>query len=556
MNSIGKKLFLITLSLLHFSTPSWAQSQHQQDPFSLIWSDEIRQVRPGDTFDFAVTFKVPKEHYLYDDKSGVTLENLADFKLIKDHRPPPESHYDEFFKKNLAVHFKNFTQTISLQVPSEASLGQRTLEGEIRYQGCSDDFCYRPVKKKILVPVAVVNEVSSPVAGSGNIVSKAKPDSHILMDSGAKKGFWELIQANDPESLLRQGKFYLLLLALVGGILTSFTPCVLPIIPLTLAFIGARRRSDGKSSNNIIQALWLVLGMVLMYSLLGFAAATLGLKLGFLFQSRYFVLATALFFFIFALGLFGVIPFQLPQSWQQKFTQMGGEGPVGAIVAGLTIGLIASPCVGPLIAPLLLIAARSQDRVYGFFLLLTYGVGMGLLFLLLATGWAGLQKKLKGGAWTKRLKNVMAILLLLPAFWYGYVFAKPYLPKSVDKIWVTNFAQGMSLARETGKPVLLDYYADWCPPCHEMDLRTFSDAEVRALGESSFVMLKIDCTKDDENCQAATAQYEVIGWPTILFLYPDGNLIEGLAWSGGFADKEEMLKRMRTALNKTKRGVE
>src|SRR4030095_1980733 len=133
----------------------------------------------------------------------------------------------------------------------------------------------------------------------------------------------------------------------------------------------------------------------LVYSLLGFTAASLGLRLGFLFQNRFFVLFTALLFLGFALILFDLVPFHLPHRWQQLVHRVGGESPWGNFFAGATIGLIASPCVGPLIAPLLLIAAREQDRFYGFFLLFNYGMGMGVLFFLLGSIFLSAISKLK-----------------------------------------------------------------------------------------------------------------------------------------------------------------
>jgi thiol:disulfide interchange protein DsbD len=260
---------------------------------------------------------------------------------------------------------------------------------------------------------------------------------------------------------------------------------------------------------------------------------------------------TSIFFFIFALGLFGVIPFHLPPRLHNKFAKMGGEGPLGAFVAGLTMGLLASPCVGPLIAPLLLIAARSQDRVYGFLLLLNYGVGMGLLILLIASGWAELQMKLKAKKWTDWLKKGLGVLMLVPALYYGYSYAKPFLNKPVDKMWVINFEEGLKKGMELGKPILIDFYADWCPPCVELDKRTFSRSEVREKGEE-FVMIKVDCSFDDENCQKATEQYHVVGWPTVLFLRPNGEPIPGLQWVGGFANGPTMLSLMEQALAKSK----
>lgn len=538
--------YQLILSLIFIGlTPLGLGASERVDPFSAQFKDEVIQARPGETFQFKVKFKVPKNHYLYDDKTILLFDNKADFDQIQSYRPPAEDHYDSFFKKNLKVHFKDFQQTVFFKVPLSAKPGRRTLEAQLRYQGCSDDFCYRPVSKTVLLPVEVL-----PLSAQLNDATRAgnsKNQIGFVAPGKTEPSFWELLKESNPDRLLNQGKVYLLALALFGGILTSFTPCVLPLVPLTLAFIGVRHRRKG----NLMRALTLVAGMVFMYSVLGFFVATLGLKLGFLFQSRIFLGVTAVFFFIFALGLFDIIPFHLPPKLHNKFAQMGGEGPVGTFVAGLTIGLIASPCVGPLIAPLLLIAARSQDRAYGFLLLLNYGVGMGLIFLVLATGWAEIQAKLKSGKWTDILKKGMAVLMLAPALYYGYAFAKPYLAKDVNKIWVKDFKEGMTQARQSGKPVLLDFYADWCPPCVELDKFTFSDPEVQQLG-NEFIMLKIDCTIDDSNCREATSQYQVVGWPTVLFLKPDGEVIQDVNLVGGFADKDRMLTLMRRAIEKIK----
>ena len=535
---------IFTLFFLSLTASGGVAQEGRRSPFKAKFQDDIITVSPGETFEFKVDFKVPSKHYLYDDKTSLLFDKKADLQQITSSRPPAQDHYDPFFKKNLKVHFDDFSSKVVFKVPESASPGRRTLEAKLVYQGCSQDFCYRPVKKTILLPVEVKGRVA---ILADRAVPPSLPGPRKVAPPAEKISFFDLLKESNPDRLLNQGKVYLLGLALMGGVVTSFTPCVLPIIPLTLAFIGVRGRRRG----NLMRALMLVAGMVAMYSILGFLAATLGLKLGFLFQSKIFVLLTASFFLIFALGLLGVIPFHLPPSLHNKFAQMGGEGPVGAFVAGLTIGLIASPCVGPLIAPLLLIAARSQDRFYGFLLLLNYGIGMGLIFLVLASGWAELQMKIKSGPWTTWLKRGLALIMLIPAFYYGYAYAKPFLGSQVDSMWVTNFDQGMSRAQTTGKPILLDFYANWCPPCVELDKLTFSQPEVRQLSQD-FVMLKIDCSFDDANCQKATERYEVVGWPTVLFLQPNGEVIPEVNVIGGFADKERMLTLMGQALEKSK----
>lgn len=539
-----RSIFFLSIFLVLYSGSMLRAQDHQRDPFAVDYDDHVTHVSPGETFQVPFDFKIPSKYYLYDEKTSILVNQAEGLVLLKTERPPPEDHFDPFLKKQTKVFFKDFRQTLYFMVPQNADLGRRTLGITLRYQGCSDDFCYRPVKRELLIPVQVDAEKA---AIRGAEEPKPIPQIGPQETRVPERGFWDYIHEVNPEKLLEKGKIYLLGLAFVGGILTSFTPCVLPIIPLTLAFIGVKHRRRG----NIFRAMMLVLGMVTMYSLLGFFAAFLGLKLGFLFQSKYFVLLTALFFLIFALGLFEVIPFHLPTKLHNRLVRMGGEGPWGAYLAGLTVGLIASPCVGPLIAPLLLIAARAQDRIYGFALLFNYGLGMGLIFLVLGSAYAELASKVKSGKWTHFLKRVLGVLMLAPALYYGHAFARPYLGSPKDALWVYKFEEGMKQAQESGKPLLVDFFANWCPPCLELDKRTFSTPEFRDMAQN-FVLLKIDCSVDDANCQKATDQYEVVGWPTVLFLQSTGELIPDVKWVGGFADKDKMLELMKEAKEKSR----
>jgi thiol:disulfide interchange protein DsbD len=527
MKSWIKILFGLLL-LFPFAAALPAQ---ERDPFRIDFQDRVLDVRPGDIVTLSVGFKVPEGYYLYDGKTSILFDKTDGLTLVQSERPKPEPHLDPFLKKTVPVYFKDFAQTLVLTVPADAKPGRRTLEATLRYQGCSEEFCYRPIKRTILWPVEIL-----PKEGELRPARVEPPTGQIEARPSApppQPSWREMLKESNPERLLEQGKIYVLGLA------------VLPIIPLTLAFVGVRKAKRG----NFLKALALVGGMVAMYSILGFLAASLGLKLGFLFQSRWFLLLTAVFFFVFSLALFDLIPFRLPQGLQQRLTRSGGQSFWGTFIAGLTVGLIASPCVGPVIGPLLLIAARGQDRFYGFLLLLAYGVGMGLLFLVLGTAYGRFGSLLRGGAWTRVLKKGMAVLLLAPAFYYGYVFAKPLLAKPVEGQWVKQLEKGLSLAQESRKPLLIDFYADWCPPCQELDHKTFSSPEVKAFAEN-FVMVKVDCTTDDDQCRKATEKYEVVGWPTVLFLDSRGRPIPDVKLVGGFADKYEMLALMRQALEK------
>jgi len=139
--------------------------------------------------------------------------------------------------------------------------------------------------------------------------------------------------------------------------------------------------------------------------------------------------------------------------------------------------------------------------------------------------------------------------MLAPAFYYGHAFAKPYFAPPPDSLWTYQLDEGLQLARQTGRPILMDFFANWCPPCLELDQFTFSQPQVRETAKK-FIMVKIDCSVDDANCQKATERYEVVGWPTVLFLKSTGEPIEDVKLVGGFADKEKMLQLMREALAK------
>lgn len=274
---------------------------------------------------------------------------------------------------------------------------------------------------------------------------------------------------------------------------------------------------------------------------MGLIAASLGLGLGFLFKSKIFLIIVVCFFLFMALAMYGKFHLALPTKIQTHLSSLGGNSNRGAFIVGLTIGLIASPCVGPMVGPFLVIAAENANRWYGFALLLSYGLGMGVFFVILSNSFA---------KYVYRMKKILAFALLLPAAYYSYVLLAPYLGHSKTDhktIWVYSIDQGLDLAKENKKPVLIDFYAEWCPPCKELDLKTFSDSRVKKFADK-FVMIKIDCTEDDLNCEKASSMYNVIGFPTVIFLNAQGEALDHLKVLGGFIGPDKMLEKMENAL--------
>ncbi len=536
-----RKFFWLILSfLLSFSL--FLPAQERKNPFLLEWNDAIQPVKPGQIFTLRVSFRVPPGHYLYADKIEAKFTQTGELQEIKREIPKPEKHYDHFLKAETKVYFHDFEMKILFKVPAKAHLGRMTLEGEVRYQGCSSDFCYRPMKATVLVPLDITNSTAESQERAISMASSA-PSSIEKISSTPffpkpTHSFWYLLKEGQVDEILKAKFTLILALAFMGGLLTCFTPCVLPIIPLTLAGVGIKKNRSWV--HNLGLSFSLVMGMSLTYALLGLVSAFFGFKLGFLFQSQIFLVFLVLFFTAMSLSLFDFFQIELPLKFRNFFAGLGGRGPWGAMLAGLSIGFVASPCVGPLIAPLLLWVAKNQSVGKGGLILFTYGLGMGSLFILGGTFYSTFAGKLRGGSYSNVLKQILAFSMLLPALYYGYVIYQQYQTPP-ENGWVYSLKDGLKKAQSLNKPVIIDFYADWCLPCIEIDNKTFHHAKVEEVLKD-FVPIKINCSLETPSCKAAVSQYEVLGWPTLFFLDSKLELQRDLSVVGGFVGPERMLE--------------
>jgi thiol:disulfide interchange protein DsbD len=318
------------------------------------------------------------------------------------------------------------------------------------------------------------------------------------------------------------------------------------MIPVTLAIIGIRQ--DKSVKKNLVAVLFLVLGMAVMYSLLGVMAAALGKSFGFLFQNVVFLIFLDLIFLLMSLSLLGLFDIQLPVTWQSALAKISASGYRGIFFIGLTMGLLAAPCVGPVVGPILIYVAQTQSLFKGFFLLLSYALGMGLIFFIVGGFYGVLKIKLRSGGWTFWFKKALGVLMILVTFYYGQtIYAQFIKPNSNQTLWRTDVKTALEEAKMEGRPVLLDFFAQWCLPCKELDQEVWSRPQIKQNLSDKWVAVKIDCTSETPECKAAVSQFGVVGWPTVIFLDKNQSEVKSERLIGKVITADEMedvLKRV------------
>lgn len=230
-----------------------------------------------------------------------------------------------------------------------------------------------------------------------------------------------------------QGLLAALFVVFLAGVLSSLTPCVYPLIPITVGIFGARQADTRTRAFGL--SLVYVLGIAVTYSILGVAAASLGTVFGGAMQNPWVLSGIAVLFVALGLSSLGVFDFRLPGALHTKLSQAGGVGAVGAFLMGLVAGIIAAPCVGPIVAGILLYVAQQQDIFLGWLLLMVFAVGMGQLFLVLGTFSSLLNRLPKSGAWMEAVKTVFGVIFLAMAVYY-LQFLIPDIAHVARSVWL------------------------------------------------------------------------------------------------------------------------
>lgn len=539
-------LFLITLGVGPFA------HSISKSPFELMWDDSTQKILAGENFSLSLTIRAPEKHYLYAEETDVDFVSLDGIIITDIKFPKPSFHDDPYLKKRVKVFEGDIKIGFEGRVPKSLSAGVHDLVARVTFRGCSDELCFRPEERDAVFSIDVVAASAGGGAGDGRGVPEVRA-SEAKGAEVAGLGLKNLLDIQDFSILMERGLVLTLMIVFFAGVLTSLTPCVWPVIPIVLLYIGVHPHK--RFMENITLALTFVFGLVIVYSALGILAVALGKNLGFLFQSRAFLAIVVVFFLTMSLSMFGVFHLRLPQKLHHKLHKLGGKGYRGAFLAGMGTGLVASPCSGPMVAALLGYVALQRDYLYGFLLLIVYGAGMGLLIMILGACYGEFAGKFRSGVWMVWIKRLLGVVLLFPAVFYmGSLFnwsragfAPSHEGPRIE--WATSESGALKIAAITNRPVMVEFGASWCPPCIALENNFFSRPEIVELSHR-LVPLRIDATVETKEVKELAEKYDLSSLPTVLFLSPKGEPYVDLGVRG--PDKyDEIEKAMKEAIRRS-----
>ena len=497
--------------------------------------------------------------------------------------------------------------TIEIAMPlnaaADADTGARSLEGTLKFQACNDNVCLPPATVRFTVPVSVMTGVPGATTARGT-PGATTPAGSGFATAAPAAGAVAAALDNPLARALTRGGWAALLALFVTGLLLNLTPCVFPMLGVTVSIFGAHRARPGVASAPPLHVLALavvyVLGMASMYTALGVFAGLTGGLFGGALQSPWVQGGIGLLLIVLSLSMFGLYQLQAPAWMLARLGGTGGTSVASVFGSGLVVGVIAAPCIGPPIVTLLAIVAAKGDPWFGFRSFFTLSLGLGAPYLVLATSSNLIQRLPRSGEWMIWVERAFGVVLLSLGLFYGMnafaprasgwvlpaalVFGGLYLgfversassrPGFRRFKWAAGLlavAAGVMLvatapsrgiafqpfaaseleeALASGRPVLLEFSADWCVPCHELERSTFSDRRViDAAG--SFAAFKVDLTHfDTPEAEQWRKQYGIRGVPTVVFLAPGGapgGTEVPAARVEGFIPPDRFLERMRLA---------
>ncbi len=539
---------------------------------------------PNSNYKFAVKLKISEGWHINSDKPKEDFlipTNLVSqdprFQFAEIVYPDSKDLKFEFSEKPVSVFDGTLHIGALLRIDAGLQEGDYRIPIRITYQACNNQSCLPPSSLTDTLLIKVVNE-NTPIT---------ELNSEIIGTIDYGKTSIEQNNENTIASTLESSGLLLsLLFVFLGGLALNLTPCVYPLIPITVGYFGGQ--SEGRTGRLFLLGVLYVLGMALTYSIIGVITALSGAVFGSLLQNTIIIIGIALIFVALSLSQFGVYEFKLPDSLVMK---AGGAkaGFFGAFFMGLTMGIVAAPCIGPFVLGLVTYVAAKGDPLYGFWLFFVMALGLGLPYLFLALFSGKIKKLPRAGDWMEGVKHIFGLLLLgmavyfiaplfpkdintyfLPVFGVaaalillvfdrtannnkGFKFFKiifslivlavsiySLVPSSRPEIPWENFSdEKYQASLDVREKIIIDFYADWCIPCKELEAITFADSKV-AEKMKEFKLFKVDMTQTmSPETERLRNKFNILGMPTILIIDSNGREVKRLT---GFLEPEEFFE--------------
>ena len=502
-----------------------------------------------------------KGYYIYQEslKFDVGTEASKLYK-ISPALPLGTEKFDETFQKKLQVYKQPLMVLLAVK-----PVDGKPIHAEVTLQGCAEaGICYPPMTLKFLLTGPGVKAAPIPelLDGAQNI-DKTQGEFSLA-------NLWR--ERDDVNAISRflanTSTAYLFLAFFVLGLALAFTPCVLPMLPILSSIIfgsqGGKTISKGRAS---LLALSYVLGMALIYALAGTLMAALGGSVQRVLQSPVALVAFALLLLALSGSLFGLYELRLPHSWHQHVDKLAGRQKGGSVFGAFALGgistLVASPCITAPLAGVLAFIAQTGSMSLGAGLLFVMALGMGLPLLFVAVEARILIPST--GIWMIWLQRTLGVLLVATAAW----IASPLIQKT-DQVGSEKTINGQKVhqvgdlsflviqspaeldaqlikAKQEQKLVMLDFYADWCISCKEMELNTFANAEV-GKELKQFVLLQADVTSNSSDSQALLKRFGLFGPPGILIFNQNSEELKAQRVIG-YMPPQRFVERLKQAIN-------
>ncbi|MFZ6646670.1 protein-disulfide reductase DsbD [Undibacterium sp. TJN25] len=573
---VGQLLSLSLLAML-FSVGAHAEDEFLEPEAAFKFS--AKMVEPGVA---EVTYQIADGYYMYRERLQFKADNAT---LGTPELPKGKVKFDETFQKEL----ETYRHSLVFRVPVQAA-GDFNLR--ITSQGCADKgLCYSPMESVAKLTVtggsssggkdSILNLASNPAPAAA--MTEVPAETPAVAADG---------ETSRISAALKSGKLIAILpLFLLLGLGLSFTPCVLPMVPI-LSFIIVGEGASIRRSRGFILSVSYALGMALVYTALGVAAGLIGEGLSATLQNPWVLGAFAVLMVVLSLSMFDVYQLQVPAALQTKLTA-ASEGQrkgklFGVFIMGSISALIVGPCVAAPLAGALVYISQTRDVLVGGSALFSMAIGMSVPLLLVGLSAGSLLPR--AGMWMESIKQFFGVLMLAMALWMvspvlpvwlqmagwaaillGYAAYLLFLRKNpglpsrafalvlavLGLLQVVGVSTGgrdvfspvahlfgpqehgvkftrirsvadldQALAQSKGKTAVLDFYADWCVSCKEMEKLTFTDSKIKSRLDD-MLLLQVDVTANNADDKALLKRFNLFGPPGIIFFNKKGQEIQG-----------------------------